>query len=500
VTNANGDKEYTCSCGYVKVIPLKATTTFVTPDGEILDVVYTNANDNGLYYVTAPTLNGYVAEYDRLILDPRHDSLNVTVYCSPISVWDGVSVSTGLKGSGTQADPFLIESGADLAYIANEVNKVAVKTAAFFGKYFKMTQSIDLGGHALYIGGSSEWGTRQIFAGYFDGNHCTIRGLNNTKSLFAAVEGGYLKNLSVYGKVDGNSTVGGIVGYAANGGVLENLTNYVTVTGVSGLGGLVANAENHSSTVLNCVNYGNVTGSTWNIGGIAGSAGHNIIGCVNYGNISSSGDNVGGIAGTTKNTGTISDCINYGNVSTTKGRTGGIVGLCNKPIVNCINYGNVNAGWDSAGILGYVADNDTASVIGCINNGTVTGGAGMGGIVGYNNIGTLTVTDCINNGIVNGSWGAGGIAGNINANSVIEGCVNNGQLNAQGQLGGIVGRCFGKVTGCTNKGNVVGTVSIIGGIVGHLHDATHLDVINTTNSQEGTVTGPNNQQIIGKNG
>jgi hypothetical protein len=71
-------------------------------------------------------------------------------------------------------------------------------------------------------------------------------------------------------------------------------------------------------------------------------------------------------------------------------------------------------------------------------------------------------------------------------------------LNAKGELGGIVGRCYGKVTKCTNNGNVVGTQDIIGGIVGHLHVATHVDVINTTNTQNGTVTGPNSQQIIGK--
>ena len=481
------------------VIGAYATTTLVNHAGETLDVIYTVVNENYLCNISVPTISGYAAEYDKLILDIRHNKLEKTVYYSTVDLWDGTSASTSLQGSGTEADPFLVQSGADLKYIANEVNALAAKGVAFGGKYFKLTQSINLNGHELNIGKDSSWDYRQSFGGLFDGNHCTIRGLKNTKSLFACVEGGSVKNLSVYGTVSGNGNVGGIVGYILNGGKLENLTSYVTVTGTSTLGGIVANAENNNSTVLNCVNYGNVTGSSWNIGGITGSGGHDIIGCVNFGNVHSSGsDNIGGIAGTTKNTGSISGCYNYGAISSAQGRTGGIVGLGNKKIINCVNYGSVNAGWDVGGILGIVGEGSNASIIGCINNGTVTGGSGVGGIFGFNhaNAGTIAITDCINNGTVTGTWGVGGIAGNTKAE--VSGCVNNGTLNAQGELGGIVGKCYGKVTNCTNNGNVVGTNDIIGGIVGRLHDTTYLDVINSTNTQNGTVTGPNSQQIIGK--
>ncbi len=476
-----------------------ATTTLVTLGGETIDVIYTKVNENYMCNITAPKVTGYVAEYDKLTLDIRHSELTKTVYYSTVSTWDGTSVSTSLKGSGTETDPYLIESGADLMYIANQVNALAAQSAVFSGKYFKLTQSIDLNGHELNIGKDSSWGGRQCFAGIFDGNHCTIRGMKNTKSLFACIQGGALKNLSVYGTVNGSTNIGGIVGYILNGGTLENLTSYVTVIGENTLGGIVANAENNDSTVLNCVNYGNVTGSSWNIGGITGSGGHDIIGCVNFGNVHSTGsDNIGGIAGTTKETGVISGCFNYGSISSAQGRTGGIVGLGNKKIINCVNYGTVNAGWDVGGILGIVGENSNASIIGCVNNGNVSGGSGVGGIFGFNhaNAGTITITDCINNGTITGTWGVGGIAGNTKGE--VSGCVNNGTLNAQGELGGIVGKCYGKVTECTNNGNVVGTQDIIGGIVGHLHVTTYVDVINSTNYQNGTVSGTNSQQIIGK--
>ena len=422
-----------------------------------------------------------------------------TVYYSTVDVWDGKSVSEGLQGSGTAEDPFLITSGADLAYIAGVVNAAAEKATNFSGQYFKMTQSIDLNGHDLYVGSYPGWGTRKGFYGYLDGNHCTIRGLNNSKSLFGTIENGYLKNLSVYGMVSGSDTVGGIVGYVANGGMLENLTSYVNVNGVSTLGGVVANAENQASTVKNCVNYGNVKGSTWNIGGIAGSGGHDIFGCINHGNVESTGsDNIGGRAGTTKNTGKIANCYNYGNIKTVHGRAGGIVGLCTKLVTGCVNYGTVTAGWDSAGVVGFVGDGSSASIVNCANNGTVQGNTGIGGIFGFNhaNAGTISITNCENNGVVTGTWGVGGIAGNTKAE--ISGCANNGYVKATGEIGGIVGKCYGKFTECTNNGYVKGNQDIIGGIVGHLHDTTHLDTINTTNHQEGTVEGPNSKEIIGK--
>ncbi len=610
VTNANGDKVYTCSCGYEKVVPLKAAVTMMTLDGEVLGVAYIEASADGLYYFTAPVYDGYVAEYDRLILDPRHTSLNKTVYYSTVSVWDGVSVSSSLKGSGTEADPFLIESAADLKYIADKVNAAAPQTKMFGCQHFKFTQSIDLAGHDLFIGSYPNWNDRKGVYGFFDGNHCTVRGLDQAGSLFGSVECGWIKNLSVYGTISSptGEFTGGVAAYIYSGTVFENVTSYVNISGKSGLGGIVGASGGNATDLINCVNYGKITGTAWNVAGIAGYGGHDFLGCVNFGNISAGSANAGGIAGDTDKTGIISGCINYGSVTVTTADTGcigGIAGDCAKPVIGCVNYGNVtgvnttggicglstvkiensinygavnatswniggiagrasgngivgcynygaitttsdaiggvvgtaqsdivncenngairgkgnvggivgvghkiisdcvnngdvDASYDCGGILGIVGGTSTVSIVDCINNGKVTSTTGVGGIFGYNASGTLTITGSTNNGTVTGTWGVGGIAGNVNVNTVISGCVNNGTLNAQGELGGIVGKCSGKVTECTNKGNVIGTADIIGGIVGHLHDATYVNDINTTNSQEGTVSGPNSQQIIGK--
>ncbi len=474
-----------------------ATTTNLTHAGETLSVTYTRVGSDYMCEIIAPAVDGYVAEYDKIIIDSRHASLDRTVYYSTVAVWDGTSVSSSLKGSGTEQDPFLIESGADLAYIRDVVNSAAAKTPNFSGKYFKLTQSIDLGGHDICIGSYPGWNDRKGFFGFLDGNHCTIRGLNNSGSLFGTVEAGWVKDLSVYGNINGAGTVGGIVGYVAYGGSLENLTSYVTVRGENTLGGIVGNAENQASTVINCVNYGDVTGTSWIIGGIAGSGGHNIISCVNYGNITSLGnDVVGGIAGTTKNTGSITDCYNYGTINA-RGKAGGIVGEAIKPINNCVNYGDVKGTWALGGIVGYIKEGSVV-ISDCINFGDITASStGNGGILGLSEAAaTVLVMDCVNNGNLSSGWGCGGIVGDTYG--TITNCVNNGSVSAPGDLGGIVGKTHGEVTGCVNNGSVTGTSVNIGGIVGRLHNAAHYVAIMATNQNKGIINAANVQQIIGE--
>ena len=425
----------------------------------------------------------------------NHDDLVKTVYYSPITVWDGKTVSSSLSGTGTETDPFLVQNGADLAYIARIVNSAAATTPNFSGKYFKMTQSIDLGGHDLFIGGYPGWASRKGFFGFFDGNHCTIRGLNSTASLFGTIETGYLKNLSVYGQVNGTSTIGGIVGYVASGGILENLTSYVTIKGTNTVGGIVGNSENQASSVINCVNYGSVTGTSWIIGGITGSGGHIISGCVNYGSVTTPDDVVGGIAGTTKDTGYITDCYNYGTI-TARGKIGGIVGQAIKPVSNCVNYGDLNGTWALGGIVGYIKEG-TVTISDCMNYGAITASStGSGGILGLSEAAAKSVVkDCVNYGSLKTGWGCGGIVGDTHGDII--GCTNYGDLSAPGDLGGIVGKTHGSVTECKNLGSVTGTSVHVGGIVGRLHNSAYADVINSSNENLGSISAPDPQQIIG---
>ncbi len=324
-------------------VGLYATITLVDHDGEALGVEYAKSDSNGLCRFTAPEKSGLVAEYDYIILDVKHDELERTVYYSAVDIWDGVSVSASLAGSGTVKDPYLIQSGADLAYIAKIVNDAAAGTANFKGQYFKMTKSIDLNGNELKIG---SYTASKVFHGYFDGNNCSIRGLNNTQSLFGMLKDGYIKNLSVYGKVTTTEAKGvaGLVSFMS-GATVENITNYVDVTGVQQVAGVVGWLENNTTTfAINCVNYGKIYATSYQIGGIAGFAKGSLSGCRNFGDVTSTKSGyVGGIGGAAKDAkGSRSDCVNYGNISGTD-YVGGCFGQITATTTDCYGYGTATA-------------------------------------------------------------------------------------------------------------------------------------------------------------
>ncbi len=424
--NSDGLMEYSCECGYKKVASDSsdsATMVLSTVDGETLDVISTEIGVNGLFEIILPEFEGYVPEYDRLIIDPKHNSLNNTVYYSPVSIWDGATVSESLSGSGTEVDPFLIQSAADFVYLS---------TGDFDGKYLKMTVSVDLGGYTFGI---------DSFGGTLDGNHCSVRGINinssaNNAGLIVTLKsGGRVHSLSLYGEVKGAEIVGALAATAY--GRVENVFSFVTVSANGKAGGIVGLSH-----------------------------------------------------------GSLSGCANYGSV-TVGGRAGGIAYSLNGSVDNCVNYGKVSGEWDLGGIVGYTAESFTLNVSDCVNYGSISGTTGIGGILGYTDLtSTVEVKDCTNNGNITATWGGGGIAGNTQG--TVSGCVNNGTVSGLGELGGLVGKCYGKITDSTNNGAVSGTNDIIGGLVGNLHIAANGETICTTNTQNGTVSGPNSEELIGK--
>ncbi len=291
--------------------------------------------------INAREVAGRVASHDYVKFG-FHDATKTytfTIYYSEVDVWDGTSVSSSLAGSGTAEDPYLVQSGADLAYIAKVVNDAAAATTNFSGNYFKMTKSIDLNGNELLIGGYT---ADKRFYGYFDGNNCSIRGINATQSLFGKLYNGYIKNLSTYGTVTTTEKKGvaGLVSYMT-ASTVENITNYVNITGIQQVAGVVGWLENNTTTFAkNCVNYGTVYATSYQIGGIAGFAKGSLSDCTNFGDVTSTGSGyVGGIGGAAKDAkGSRSNCVNYGNISA-KSYIGGCFGQITKTTTNCYSYG-----------------------------------------------------------------------------------------------------------------------------------------------------------------
>ena len=492
VVNTAGQKVYSCQCGYTRVnSDIYATTSLMSIDGKLLGTVETKADASGLCHITVPLIDGYVAEYDTYVFSVAHDSLINVIYYSPISVWDGVSASSALSGSGTAADPYLILSAADFVYLKN---------AESGKKYFKLMSSIDLNNMSFCV---------DSFDGILEGNHCSIRGINvssstNNTGLFNILEeNSAVYNLSLYGKVSGAQYTGALAGVAK--GEVRNVVNFATVSGAGNLGGVVGNSAN-TSRISYCVNFGNINGSSWNNGGVVGFAQNSILYCINYGNVKTTADCAGGVVGSSHSF--IYHCINYGTVTAT-GRAGGIAYNSNKMLDYCVNYGDVVGSlpnsWDLGGILGFVAKDYSSIVSNCVNNGSVTGATCIGGILGASGsasgyASSITVINCVNNGKITATWGGGGIVGSTEygTSGLISGCVNSGEVTGNGTLGGIIGKTNIEVTECTNDGNVVGNTDIIGGIAGWVVNTACGKKIWTTNYQNGSVSGPNAQQIIGK--
>ena len=104
-----------------------------------------------------------------------------------------------------------------------------------------------------------------------------------------------------------------------------------------------------------------------------------------------------------------------------------------------------------------------------IEDSYIHGKSRVGGIVGSHTNAEVTISNCtVDACVVANASGAGGIYGGYGrgANSLIENCVNKGIVRASGEnASGICAMWSGKITNCSNTGNVIGN-QYVGGIVG----------------------------------
>ena len=254
-------------------------------------------------------------------------------------VWDGTVATSFASGSGTELDPYIIETAEQLAYLASLTTDQA-------GKYFKLVNDIDLN-NILWtpIGYSNNKLT--VFSGIFDGDNNKIHNLkiqdstNTFNGLFARTKG-TIKNLGIEsGSVSSTTSsndVGGILGSAIENSQIINCYNKATISGnkAGGITGYVyANA-----TIDSCYNLGNITATGTNsAGGIVGhidSTGAKISNCYNMGDITSSSYRAAGIVGNASTTCTIYNCYNVGVVETKSGKSGQIAGYVYYTSASCL--------------------------------------------------------------------------------------------------------------------------------------------------------------------
>ncbi len=420
--------------------------------------------------------------------------------------WDG-SVSTVFAGGvGTEAKPFLIANGAQLALLWKEL---ADKNTQFEGVYFKLMNDIVLNDGVEEADEPLVWNPIGYegygFKGTLDGNGYSIIGLyhgETTARLFGvfgmiepegAVKNLNMKESTLNGSCPSYNThfdyVGNIAGYSH--GTISNCNNYnpieVSVTGSwSGADYIGGICGVNDGTLKDCNNYATISlnGPGTYLGGVAGlvTGGSATINCNNYVDIA--GDNsVGGICGVASGGSVVEDCSNYGKKVTGGTNTGGVAGYIeDADITNCHNVAAVQGYNATGGVVGEA--NRHTDIVNCTNNGSVSGNKCVGGVVGYAGDGYTYITDCTNTGAVSCiDKDVGGIAGHTVTSDFV-GCINTGNVTGgnNASTGGVFGYKYNCLAErCYNTGNVIGNATCNGGIVGYAEGGTYINCANLGN-------------------
>ncbi|MGI6628558.1 MAG: immunoglobulin-like domain-containing protein [Bacillota bacterium] len=381
-------------------------------------------------------------------------------------------------GDGTEGNPYLIATAAQLNNVRNHLDK-----------HFKQIANINL--NVVLYNQDEGWnpiGTSdEAFTGTYDGNDKTITGLRIVRSsssrvgLFGAAKGATLKNLTLEDvAILAQSSVGGLVGVVTELGTLTAPTKIEdvhlisgSVSGTSFVGGLVGTlgGSNIQDSSAGC----DVTGVVQGIGGLVGQVDGpaTIWRCHATGNATASGtglcQSVGGLAGILSDRSTITWSYASGNVMG-KTEVGGLVGLNAGGISGCYAVGAVK-GHDSIG--GLVGRNYGGQISRCFASGAAEGfasddgkgqGYGIGGLVGRNVLGG-TVGNCYAMGAVQGVSQVGGLVGS-NPSGSITCAYATGPVTGTTAYGGLIGEGGGctksywdtDTSGCTKSAGGPGAV------------------------------------------
>lgn len=346
------------------------------PAGELTATVVCR---NGTRYVKTQTLSSEVTyeagkRYRATNFNLSKSGEEIIEYDDPHAV-----TPTEYNGSGTEADPYIIESTANLQQLIQYVNGGSDDYA---GKYFRLTKDIlidtdawgPIGGHNNETGVDGKF---FYFKGHLDGDGHIVKGFMKCQSFTAAFIG------------------------AASGGSVKNLH-------------ILADVENCPRSTAQAAHIAGL------IAYIIGTAPYSISNCSYNGKITSTGggNHVAGLLGSTLAPLTINGCINRGSVSATD------------------NAASSSTQTYVGGIIGYAQSNVTISQ--CSNYGTfrITGAvsSGSGGIIGYSSFSAnLDCRYCDNYADIHPGSGCtyvGGICGQVSGNASLHSCNNHAALSA----------------------------------------------------------------------
>ncbi len=454
----------------------------------------------GLFMSAASTREAQLKTIIKIVEAYQKDNERIEeIYAKRVGVI-GLDETPGkLDGTGTEDDPYKIESIEDLVFFLNEINN----SNHYKDRVVELTRNLDVEEDKSYADPKTE-----MFKDYNGDNEIkglkeelmdrSHTGLKFPNGYFSGTFKGNNYSISnIYSnvKISGEKTYYGLLG--ENKGQLQDLSLFGSIntngTGLSIRVGIFAGKN--SGTIKNCtsnfntnVNLENTTITdewpSFYVGNIIGNNEGTIESCTSNGSITidkkmtlkqnggSQSDYVGGIVG--NNEGTIKKCYNYTEInekypntqftsSNLTIYTGGIVARTreNTAVSNCENYANVNM---------YIGSDETTT--------KVDSSSGM-------------------------TFYIGGIAGYTEETSNVEGCVNNAQVlskcnnldyshSFELNIGGIVGQSHrGNITNCTNNNQTISeynnikssyeAYTYIGGITGYNYKAS---ISNCTNNEQ----------------
>ena len=342
-----------------------------------------------------------------------------------------------LPGKGTEDDPWLIASPADLVKISATV---AENKNGLSGKVFSVTEHLDMadaGFEPIAADGTTKFG------GIIHGHGKEISNLHLDKggADYVALIGilgkeGAIDSLVVKsGTVSGKQYVGAFAGCAE--GSITHCVSHADVTGSAYVGGIAGALK--GGTLSSVHNFGSVSGSAtannYGVGGIAGqvSDGGMVVGALNDGDVSGYGP-AAGIAGMTTISAAapvnIKGCRNAGHITSANNSAAGIVAnggsTANALFIDgCANTGDVETTrttaigtYSSDGFAGIVATGNPV-ITGCWNAGHIKAPDHVGGLLGWpaSSYSAVTIKNCVNTGYVEATAenaaGAGAIAGSL---------------------------------------------------------------------------------------
>lgn len=285
-----------------------------------------NAEDDGSYLLPmgAYTYTVKAKGYAKVVkpLDVTKDE-TIPVTLTPSTAWDGETRDEKPGGEGTEAAPYQIGSGAELAWLANAVNNASGVTKL----YVVLTDDIDLDNQPWTPIGKFGFGSDdKSFSGSFDGKGYTVKGLNaraEYAGLFGSINDAEITGVVVQGTVASTNTsngdAGGIVGRAiGTKNTITDCGSEATVSGGSYCGGILGNSQNGSCAleITGCYNSGRVSAKDRAAGIVArfngSSSAITLNTCYNTGEITSE-SYASGIYGS--NSVTISDSYTVGAIS-----------------------------------------------------------------------------------------------------------------------------------------------------------------------------------------